>query len=518
MAFYKKLSLRMQLMLVVSGVVLAGFAITLGLLASRMSTLQQTNTVNYVNEMADKYSRQAAARIDHAIDIAQTMAHTYQAMLNTGTPDREMAKAMIRDVIDDNPDFLTVWTIWEPDAFDGRDAEYANTYAHDATGRFVPYVIKKEGGGHDYVAIVNYDQNDYYQLPKRTSKPVILEPFLYNYGGKDILQTAVAVPVIVNGKFLGVAGVSLALTYMQNLVKSVSLFKSGYASMLSNAAIYVGDRDQQVIGKTLDTSMGFSAEMVQSLKDAARAGKNMHAMFKDPRLDGREAIAIQVPLNLSKMTTPWSFVAVVAENEILEDVYAMQWMAAVLGILSVVLTSAGLSLAVNRLVLRPLGGEPADAVELAARVAEGDLTHRIQVRKDDDFSVMYQLHRMQQSLVSLVSQVREGAQSVAAASAQISMGNQDLSSRTEAQASSLEETAASMEELGSTVRQNADTAHRASSLAQDGGTSVTKVVDAMRDINTQQQQDCRHHRRDRRYCLPDQHPGPECGCGSSPCR
>jgi methyl-accepting chemotaxis protein len=55
--------------------------------------------------------------------------------------------------------------------------------------------------------------------------------------------------------------------------------------------------------------------------------------------------------------------------------------------------------------------------------------------------------------------------SVAMASAEIAQGNNDLSARTEQQASALEETAASMEELGSTVRQNADNARQANQLA-----------------------------------------------------
>ena len=491
MASLKKMSLRAQLMLLVSGVVLASFAITLGVLSNRISDLQQTNAVQYVDELATKFSLQAAARIDHSIDIAQTMAHTYQAMVVNGQANREVAKSMIQEVLDDNPDFLTVWTIWEPDAFDQRDAEFANTPGHDATGRFVPYVIQKAGGGHDYVAIVNYDQNAYYQQPKSSGKPVILEPFLYSYSGKEVLQTAVAVPVVVNGKFLGVAGVSLALTYMQDLVKSVSLFDRGYASMLSNAGMYVGDRDASNIGKTLDTAMGFTPATVQTLKDAARSGQATRTTFNDPRLGGEGALAIQVPLKLNKMSTPWSFLAVVAESDILEDVHNMQWMAAVLGLLSVLLTSAGLFVALNRLVLRPLGGEPAAAATLAARVAQGDLTHRIHVHRGDTSSLMYQLQRMQHHLVQLVGQVREGAQSVAAASEEIANGNQDLSGRTEAQASALEQTAASMEELGSTVRQNAEHAASANGLAQNatgvaqqGGASVAQVVQAMQDINT----------------------------------
>ena len=60
--------------------------------------------------------------------------------------------------------------------------------------------------------------------------------------------------------------------------------------------------------------------------------------------------------------------------------------------------------------------------------------------------------------------------------------NNDLSARTEQQASALEETAASMEELGSTVRQNADSARTANQLAQSASTIASeggRVVGAL---------------------------------------
>jgi methyl-accepting chemotaxis protein len=66
------------------------------------------------------------------------------------------------------------------------------------------------------------------------------------------------------------------------------------------------------------------------------------------------------------------------------------------------------------------------------------------------------------------------------------MGNLDLSSRTEEQASSLEETASAMEELTATVHQNADNARQASQLAvsasgvaSEGGAVVRQVIDTM---------------------------------------
>ncbi|MEW6339584.1 MAG: methyl-accepting chemotaxis protein [Paraburkholderia sp.] len=115
-----------------------------------------------------------------------------------------------------------------------------------------------------------------------------------------------------------------------------------------------------------------------------------------------------------------------------------------------------------RIVSRPLK----QAVVLATRVAEGDLTTRIETSSTDETGqLMLSLKAMNQSLSKLVGHVRMGTDGIATASGEIAAGNFDLSSRTEQQASSLEETAASMTQLTETVKQNTDNARRASELA-----------------------------------------------------
>ncbi|WP_143541760.1 methyl-accepting chemotaxis protein [Rhodoferax fermentans] len=145
---------------------------------------------------------------------------------------------------------------------------------------------------------------------------------------------------------------------------------------------------------------------------------------------------------------------------------------------------------ITRSLTRALGAEPADLSHAASLVADGDLTATLQVRSGDTTSVMAAMARMQTGLVSVVSKVRAGSDSVATASSEIAQGNNDLSQRTEEQASALEETAASMEELSSTVKQNADNARQANQLAQNassvaikGGEVVAQVVDTMKGIN-----------------------------------
>ncbi len=140
-----------------------------------------------------------------------------------------------------------------------------------------------------------------------------------------------------------------------------------------------------------------------------------------------------------------------------------------------------------RSITRPLK----QAVDAADRIAHGDLSGRIEAQYGDETGqLLSSLQRMQQSLVATVGTVRQSAEGVASASAEIASGNNDLSTRTEQQASALEETAASMEELGSTVRQNADNARQAnqlavnaSTVAEQGGQVVSEVVETMKEIN-----------------------------------
>lgn len=136
------------------------------------------------------------------------------------------------------------------------------------------------------------------------------------------------------------------------------------------------------------------------------------------------------------------------------------------------------------------------AVNTTESVAQGNLTTVIPLDgKDEVTQLMQSLEHMQTSLSAVVRKVRDGSETVSTASAEIAQGNQDLSGRTESQASALEETAASMEELSSTVKQNADTAQQARQLsgnasivATQGGEMVAQVVQTMREINDSSRQ------------------------------
>ena len=135
---------------------------------------------------------------------------------------------------------------------------------------------------------------------------------------------------------------------------------------------------------------------------------------------------------------------------------------------------------------------PLAKVLIGARaIAAGDLSQHFDTRGKDEMGQLTRaLQQMHLNLVATIGDVRSNVDTIANATRQIAVGNQDLSSRTEAQAASLEQTASSMDQFSSTVKENAANSVRASGLAAgasqvavEGGAIVADVIATMSDIN-----------------------------------
>ncbi len=154
------------------------------------------------------------------------------------------------------------------------------------------------------------------------------------------------------------------------------------------------------------------------------------------------------------------------------------------------LLAAGACWAIVRNVRRSLGGEPAELGGAALQVAQGDLTPITLPPSARPDSVLALIASMQRSLNGIVTQVQQASGAISAGATQIASGSANLSQQTELQAAALEETAATMDELTQSVGANADHTRAASRLAEDaahvalkGRGAVSRVVEAMRDID-----------------------------------
>ncbi|MEI7035973.1 methyl-accepting chemotaxis protein [Fulvimonas yonginensis] len=151
------------------------------------------------------------------------------------------------------------------------------------------------------------------------------------------------------------------------------------------------------------------------------------------------------------------------------------------------LLAAWMALSLSRSIL----GTLTYAGRVAREIAQGKLGHAIKVKRNDELGQLLDAFRsMDERLSAIVGEVRHGSGAVSTAAQQIARGNDDLSQRTQEQASSLEETASSMEQMTSTVKQNAENASHANQLARGareqaerGGEVAAQAVIAMKEIN-----------------------------------
>ncbi len=132
-----------------------------------------------------------------------------------------------------------------------------------------------------------------------------------------------------------------------------------------------------------------------------------------------------------------------------------------------------------------------DAINVAQALSEGDLTQSMRDGYGGEFLALANaMNGSMDNLSNMVDEIRGASTNVFDSAREIAQGNNELSHRTESQASSLEETASAMEELTSTVQQNAENSTEASKLsnsvmekATNGGAVVRNAITAMSDIN-----------------------------------
>jgi methyl-accepting chemotaxis protein len=136
------------------------------------------------------------------------------------------------------------YTAWEPDAFDGRDAEFVNTAGHDVTGCFVPY-WNRGAGSIAVEPLIDYTKEgagDYYLIPVKSGKEKIIDPYVYPVGGRDVLMTSVVVPILVDGQARGMVGYDFDLGMIRSQLAEVKPYGTGYAGETGRASLWLRTR------------------------------------------------------------------------------------------------------------------------------------------------------------------------------------------------------------------------------------------------------------------------------------
>ena len=472
-----KMSVKTLMLLSIFLTVTVGFTATIGFMMWQWMAQQDSLAKKHIRQIAEVQSLQVSKEMDSALAAARDMGNSALALRDAGISDRQSLNQLLIHYLAAHPQFLSMSMAFEPNAFDHQDAAFAGQSGEDPAGRYARYVDRDASGKpalHLLTDLETPGSGDYYLLPKQRQKEVIIEPYIYPYNGVDVMLTSIAAPIMADGKFLGSVTSDFSLATLQAMTGAIKPWNgTGYALLLSAENKVVFSPDKQATGKPY-------------------AGKiTGHDVIRenDPLLN-EEAFITWQDIAIGNSQTPWKLAIVTPVSEVMAEARAFLLKAIVLMVLSIVVVSLVMAQIFTRKVDRPVGGEPSDAAGIALAVARGELNNTIPVRAGDTRSIFYAPHTMQMQLKRIVDNISDASHSVRGGTSEISAGNLDLASRTEEQAAAIVETAASMEEISATVKNNADNAHkattltdRAASLAGHGETLVNDVVTVIGEID-----------------------------------
>lgn len=450
---FKKMNLQTRMMVSILTAVFIVFCTVMALVITQSHRAAMSTAYQLSEAQAREKAGMIDTELENALNVTRTLAKNFEAYENYPLTDRRSTFSMLlENTLNSNANFLCVWTVWEPNALDGKDAAFLNSWNSDEQGRFMPSFYRDNDSVKAEAAYIDESSPDaaYYTIPKKSQQETFMEPYKYTYaeGGKEYWETTVSVPIIKDGRFLGVVGIDLNLERIQKLTAEVKSYESGYGMVVSNDGIYVAHQRAEAVGQNV---VEVSQENT-NMRNAIRAGQLFSQTDYSLQLQ-TDVYRVYVPIKIGDTATPWSFGIAVPLKEILADTYRMIYMFIGIGLFSFLVFALVVFL-IARSIAKPIS----QAALCLEQVANYDLSFDLppeHLQAGGEIGLLNSsIDRTMRNMRELLSQIAMATQEMAASSQQltataetVSANMQEVSASTEEISSGLEIVSASVEEV-----------------------------------------------------------------------
>jgi len=476
------LSLNARICITATALVLMSLAVTAAVIGVKSSAAAEDSAMRQartsVREAANALESRLGANLAVIDNLAGAMAATRGAELALT---RAQVNALVKNTLLASSDLVGAAVVWEPNALDGKDAEYAGKRPeYDDTGRYMPYFSRGPGDTVKVEPVVLSEAVDVYNVPRETGHAYFSEPYLYPVNGRKLPMTTMSVLIVIKGRFQGVASADFMLARLGEILAGTKVIEGGRLALVSNGGMYASHPDAARNGAKAD-------DIPPAGLASVRAGQPYEYR------DAAGTVHLLQPLQLAHGAAPWAVALSFPESVATASARELVRYTLIVAVLCAASAAVILVMVLNRLT-RPLRSLSTAMTELAG--GDADLTRRLAVRGHDELAAISEgFNRFVAKIQNVLAQVCDSSGDVAVAGGEIRRGNADLSARTESQAGALEETASAIEELTVTVQQNAESARTADALAVEAsgiagraGEVVARVVESMGAIEASSRQ------------------------------
>ncbi|WDP92168.1 MAG: HAMP domain-containing protein [Desulfobacter sp.] len=519
-----KLGLRGKLLLSVCSLLFISLAISISVITINTFKATKAQALEKTFIMTEKFRNQIQIQMDTALDTARNTALALAGFKHHGNmPGRAELNQMLKNVLEGNPELMGLWTVWEPNALDGRDEEFKGTQAHDDTGRYIAY-WNRVGGLH-IEACVEYEDGTttgYYTYPRATGKELVTEPTTYEIGGKPVTVVSACAPVMVNGKFLGLVGADFSMEKMQELISEIKAYETGYGALITDTGKFAAHPNKDVTGKNIKDYL--SPATVSALSRGEEITETFTSKVSHQKLQ-----TIFLPIELGRTGKSWHMSVGVPIDEVMAQARSLRNISIIIGLITMVVLFGAIYYIAGAVIVRPVN-QVVDGLNDIAQ-GEGDTTKRLEAQSKDEIGDLARafnlfmdklqsllttisgnaqdvdqssndLAGLAQGLASGAGDTSEKSQSVAAATEQMNTNITSVAAAMEEASANITMVASATEEMTSTINEIAGNSERARSIAGDAvsktqtassrmtelgqaAQEIGKVTDTINDISEQ---------------------------------
>ncbi len=444
----------------------------------------------YIVSMAVVISRTREASVNDARLIAESNASQFANLANitlssylhstkaitkvfenyNETPEefrRVLFASILRNTLEDNPDYLSVWSIWETNSIDSYDNKYRNTVGSTLLGNF-RYVYYKDKGTIKLSEYIEQDSTEVlsgklYTTVKTKMNEIIIDPYYYSYTGKkedEVLETNIVTPIIVNGQFKGVVGIDFLLESFQRIIQNVKPFDRSYAILVSNNGTIIAHPNMNLVGKSLSEVDLLDNKSIELIK---HVGQGQSYYTKQVIADGFEAFVTFQPIVIGSTGTPWSFGIVVPVDVIMQKANNNLLISMIIGVFGLILL-AGFIISIANTIIRPIE----ESVDFTREIASGNLnaTVGIAIRNDEIGALVSSLNEMVTTIKSIIRCIVGGSSDIHSAGQQLNDSALLLSQSSNELASSVEEVSSTIEEIQDRIKVSSESSAEATNMSE----------------------------------------------------
>ena len=332
--------------------------LTIGLLLLVAATVLSQRVHETTSGLSSDYARavgegavgRVGADLDTIQSTASAMARAIGALHEGGVRDRAVVTEIARTNAEASPLVMGSWFFAAPDAWDGLDAEFVGMTetGSNAQGRLEPYWARVDG---KLLLEPPADElvfsEPFFRLSADSGKAAITEPYIYPVNGKDVLMTSITAPVFSNGQIIGVAGLDISLDTFSSELAGLRPLGDGQVTLLSSGGAWVAHPDTALLMKP------YAGEGEEQLKSVLQDGAPATLAGLD--LGGVKTNRLILPVDLPASNARWAVVVDVPQATIAAPARQLVMGLLIGGVVLTTLVLAGLSLAANRIVAKPLG-------------------------------------------------------------------------------------------------------------------------------------------------------------------